>query len=110
MFMCFASVCMCTITIAYIQCHACILNTHNIIVFAETLGKSNIRKLSNADRDMKKWKKVFLVNTMSSEESDDGDEEVIKVHPLPCCSDRVITFLHSLEDGETLPSWLCNSV
>ena len=33
---------------------------------------------------------------MSSEESDDG--EVIEVRPLPWRSDRVTTFLHSLDD------------
>ena len=38
------------------------------------------------------------MNFMSSEESDDGDEEVIEVHPLPWPSDRVTTFLHSLDE------------
>ena len=55
-------------------------------------------KLSYAEKDREKWKKIFQVNFMSSEESDGNDEEVIEVHPLSWRSDRVTTFLHSLDE------------
>ena len=38
---------------------------------------------------------------MSSEESDDGED--IEVRPLSWCSDRVTTFLHSLDDNNKSP-------
>lgn len=55
-------------------------------------------KLSYNERDKDKWKKVFHANFMSSEESDSNDEEVIVVRQLPWRSNRVTTFLHSLDD------------
>lgn len=55
-------------------------------------------KLSYDERDREKWRKVFHVNFMSSEESDSNEEEVIVVRPLSWRSNRVTTFLHSLDD------------
>lgn len=55
-------------------------------------------KLSYNEKDKEKWKKVFHENFMSSEESDSNDEEAIVVRPLPWRSNRVTTFLHSLDD------------
>ena len=54
------------------------------------------QKLSYAEKDREKWQKVFSVHFMSSEESD-GDDG-IKVHPLSWRSNRVSTFLHSLDE------------
>ena len=53
-------------------------------------------KLSYNEKDREKWKKVFQVSFMSSEESENDD--VIEVRPLPWRSDRVTTFLHSLDE------------
>ena len=47
-------------------------------------------KLSYNEKDKEKWKKVLQVSFMSS-------EDVIEVRPLPWRSDRVTTFLHSLD-------------
>ena len=54
------------------------------------------QKLSYAEKDREKWK-VFCFSFMSSEESDHSDEEVIEVRPLSRRSERVSSFLHSLD-------------
>ena len=59
------------------------------------------QKLSYAEKDREKWQKVFSINFMSSEESD--GEDVIEVRPLPWCSHRVSTFLHSLDENDKSP-------
>ena len=58
--------------------------------------QATFRKLSYAEKDRDKWQKIFSVHFMSSEESE--GEDAIKVNPLPWRSNRVSTFLHSLDE------------
>ena len=53
-------------------------------------------QLSYNEKDEEKWKKVLQVSFMSSEES--KSEDVIEVRPMPWRSDRVTTYLHSLDE------------
>ena len=55
------------------------------------------KKLSFAEKDQEKWKKVFCVNFMSSEESDSTIGDEIQVRPLSWRSYRVTSFFHSLD-------------
>ena len=77
----------------------------NFIMYYNTILSQKLQerqaifmKLSYAEKDREKWKKIFQVNFMSSEESDGNDEEVIEVCLLSWRSDRVTTFLHSLDE------------
>ena len=82
---------------------ACVDNARCSLIscslYTETSGTSGcvqFSKLSYDENDKEKWKKVLQINFMSSEESE--DEDVIEVHPIPWRSERVTTFLHSLDD------------
>ena len=79
-------------TVQLVYIHACIL------VFIQRLQEREavFSKLSYNEKDREKWKKVFQVSFMSSEESE--NDGVIEVRPLPWRSDRVTTFLHSLDE------------
>ena len=48
-------------------------------------------------REKDKWGKVLVAETMSSEESDPENEEIITVKPLPWRAERVSAFLHRLD-------------
>ena len=48
-------------------------------------------------KEKDKWEKVLVTETMSSEESDLENEEVMTVKPLPWHAERVSTFLHRLD-------------
>ena len=83
--------CACTIV------HTCVCNSFCSYILQKLQERQAVfKRLSYDERDREKWKKVFHVNFMSSEESDDGED--IEVRPLSWRSDRVTTFLHSLDD------------
>ena len=45
-----------------------------------------------------KWAKVLTLDMMSSEESDESDDDAIIVRPLRWRHDRVAAFLHNLDE------------
>ena len=49
-------------------------------------------------KEKKKLKKVLVAEAMSSEESDDENEEVITVKPLPWRAEKVSSFFHCLDN------------
>ena len=49
-------------------------------------------------KEKEKWKKVLVAEAMSSEESDDENEEVITVKPLPWRAEKVSSFFHRLDN------------
>ena len=50
-----------------------------------------------AQKERDKWGKVLVAETMSSEESDEENEEIIFVKPLPWRAEKVSSFFHRLD-------------
>ena len=50
-----------------------------------------------SDKEKEKWEKVFIPQMVSSEESDESDEETIVIKPLQWRAERVDSMFHALD-------------
>lgn len=77
-----------------------------LFLYSETAGAAgNSYQVYKAHKEKDKWAKVLVADIMSSEESDQENEDVITVTPLPWRSEKVNTFFHRLDSKvETVKS------
>jgi hypothetical protein len=59
---------------------------------------ATFKKATLPDKEKEKWMKVFIPQMVSSEESDDSDEDTIVIKPLGWRTERVDSMFHSLDN------------
>ena len=64
--------------------------------------RATLNKSSMPQKDRDKWGKVLVAEMMSSEESDEENEEVIAVKPLPWRTEKVSSLLPPRWQGGTV--------
>ena len=81
------------------QCLCSLIKFVFSILFLKHRKTALAKSSTMTDEQKKKWMPCLVPDMMSSEESEDGDEEqtTFQVHPLPWRSDKVTAFIKKLD-------------